>query len=154
MLAVWRLRHRDTLGLNLERFVAPRASASCRLWVNLATMPRDRSEAALTRLSAADSAVRNRMSVTGLRGFEPVLLSEAWEANGDLRRALSAVRYRTIGLGPTEAPWTLPAEGRIAALVGDTAGAVRAYRYWLGITADAEPILKPKRDGIAHLNPV
>jgi hypothetical protein len=151
LLAVWRFRHGDTVGLNLGRFVAPVASPACRVWVDVATIPRDRSPATLTRLAAADSAVRNRMSVAtnlGIRGFEPFILADAWEANGDVNRALTAIRYRIIGLGPAEGPWTLPVEGRLAAQVGDTTGAVRAYRMWLGITADAEPVLKPKRDSV------
>ena len=65
-----------------------------------------------------------------------------------MKRALSAIRYRIYGIGQGETPWTLPYEGRLAAAIGDTAGAVRAYRTWLQITADAEPVLTPKRDTV------
>ena len=149
LLAVWRIRRGDTVAAKTDRFVAPRGSVGCRVWVDLATMPRDRSPATLARLAAADSAVRNRMSIlNGVRGFEPFLLAKAWEANGDTARALAAIRYRVIGLGPSEAPWTFPYEGRLAAQVGDTTGAIAAYRMWLGITTDAEPLLKAKRDSV------
>ena len=35
-------------------------------------------------------------------------------------------------------------EGRLAALTGDTAGAMRAYRHYLGLRYDPEPRLVPQ----------
>jgi TolB-like protein len=150
LVAVWRARNRDTVGLNLARFVAPPASAQCALTVQLVSLPRDSSASTRTRLMVADSVARNRFGgITAVgNGFESLLLAEAWEAHGDRTRALAAIRYRVIGLGLGVAPWTLPFEARLAAMTGDTAGAVRAYRYWLELNADAEPVLVPKRDSV------
>jgi hypothetical protein len=39
-------------------------------------------------------------------------------------------------------------EGRLAALDGDTAGAVRAYRRYLALRREAEPSLVPQRDSV------
>ena len=39
-------------------------------------------------------------------------------------------------------------EGRLAALVGDTAAAIRAYRRYLDFRRDAEPSLIPQRDSV------
>jgi hypothetical protein len=35
-------------------------------------------------------------------------------------------------------------EGRLAALTGDRAGAIRAYRHYLALRGDAEPALQPE----------
>lgn len=63
------------------------------------------------------------------------------EAQGDLVWALRAVRRGSGGLGAF--PWYratfLREEGRLAALAGDTAGAIRAYRHYLAIRPDPEP---------------
>jgi len=39
-------------------------------------------------------------------------------------------------------------EGRLAALVGDTAAAVRAYRHYLALRNDPEPVLRPEVERI------
>ena len=39
-------------------------------------------------------------------------------------------------------------EGRLAALAGDTAGAIRVYRRYLLLRQDAEPALTPQRDSV------
>jgi len=46
-------------------------------------------------------------------------------------------------------------EGRLAALTGDTAGAVRAYQHYLALRPNPEPAVKPEvervRDELARL---
>jgi hypothetical protein len=63
------------------------------------------------------------------------------EAQGDLVWALRAVRRGAGGFGTF--PWYratfLREEGRLAALAGDTPGAIRAYRHYLAIRTDPEP---------------
>jgi len=63
------------------------------------------------------------------------------EAQGDLVWALRALRRGAGGFGTF--PWYratfLREEGRLAALAGDTSGAVRAYRHYLAIRPDPEP---------------
>ncbi len=39
-------------------------------------------------------------------------------------------------------------EGRLAAQLGDTSGAVRAYRRYLAMRRDAEPVLHAQRDSV------
>jgi hypothetical protein len=39
-------------------------------------------------------------------------------------------------------------EGRLAALAGDTTGAVHAYRRYLELTTNAEPVIVPQRDSV------
>jgi hypothetical protein len=69
------------------------------------------------------------------------------EEQGDLGLALRAVRRRDGGyLGGF--PWYLSTflheEGRLAALTGDTAGAIRAYRHYLALRPNPEPQVKPE----------
>ena len=35
-------------------------------------------------------------------------------------------------------------EGRLAALTGDRAGSIRAYRHYLALRSEAEPALQPE----------
>ena len=39
-------------------------------------------------------------------------------------------------------------EGRLAAIVGDTVGAIEAYRHYLAIRTDPDPALQPEVDGV------
>lgn len=149
VLALWRFRDGDSAGLDLGRFVQPRASVQCALAVSAATTARDASQPVLTRLNTVDSTLRNRVgTLNGLNGFESLLLAEAWEANRQPARALAAIRYRQAGLGPSEVAATFPYEGRLALAAGDTTGAARAWRMWLEIMADAEPVYAAKRDSV------
>lgn len=142
LVALWRVRQGDTTNFNFARYT--QSSASCALGIDLIRMRPGSAVETPAFLAKADSIVRNNVN----SGFEHFLVAKAWEALGDVNRALSAIRYRALGFGMGEAPWTLPYEGRLAAIVGDTVGAIHAYRYWLEINADAEPILTPKRDSV------
>jgi serine/threonine-protein kinase len=71
------------------------------------------------------------------------------EHAGDTAAALAAVRRRFIGVA------TFPQyvryrreEGRLAALLGDTAGAIRAYRHYLALRSAPEPRLRAQADTV------
>jgi TolB-like protein len=99
------------------------------------------------RLAALDSATGAVIPSFG--GFEHLVLARHYEARGDTVRALEAVRRRSTFQG---LEWTAATcarmEGRLAAAVGDTASAIRAYRHYLLMRADAEPALVPQRDSV------
>jgi eukaryotic-like serine/threonine-protein kinase len=70
------------------------------------------------------------------------------ESNRDYAKALAAVRRR--GRWPLM-PYTYMStfvreEGRLAALTGDTAGAIRAYRHYLALRSDPEPSRRADAD--------
>ncbi|HEU5180025.1 MAG TPA: hypothetical protein VFW45_04490, partial [Candidatus Polarisedimenticolia bacterium] len=73
------------------------------------------------------------------------------EAEGDIPGALAAIRRRENSYYP-EYLWSLPAflrqEGRLAALVGDTVGARRAYDHYLTLRTDPDPPLRAQRDSV------
>jgi hypothetical protein len=72
-------------------------------------------------------------------------------AEGDLPAALAAVRRRSgpyyIGAQLFLTTY-LREEGRLAALTGDTAGAIRAYSKYLRFRSDPEPALQPEVDHV------
>jgi tetratricopeptide (TPR) repeat protein len=80
---------------------------------------------------------------------EGLLLAVAWQALGEPRRALAAVHLDVWELNHATllAP-RLRQEGRLAAIVGDTTRAIRAYRRYLRLRRDADPILIPERDSV------
>ena len=78
-----------------------------------------------------------------------LIVAELREAQGDLPKALAAVRQRTFNwYGPGFLSTYLREEGRLAALTGDTVGAIKAYRHYLALRSDPEPHLVPQRDSI------
>jgi hypothetical protein len=84
------------------------------------------------------------------------VLAQLWEARGDARRALAAVRRRPRPQVRYLAS-DLREEGRLAAIVGDTLGAVRAYGHYLALRIDPEPALRAEvdavREDLARLEP-
>ena len=111
-----------------------------------------RSDVALL-LNRLDSLMLTGPSRSGTgrfaRFFSPnLVLARLRESVGDSRGALSAVRRRVFGLGPWFLSTYLHEEGRLAALAGDTTGAIRAYRHYLALRSDPEPPLRPERDSV------
>lgn len=121
-------------------------------------------EAWLATIGKRSDAARllNRLDSLMLTGPEPffevggdpfivlpnLILARLRESLGDPRGALSAVRRRVYGLGPWFLSTYLHEEGRLAALTGDTAGAIRAYRHYLALRSDPEPPLRAERDSV------
>lgn len=108
---------------------------------------------AAVRIATADSLAR--VSYFAICCGEAVSdanlqLARLWEGQGDLPRALAAVRRRAGANG--EAPLYLSTlfreEGRLAALVGDTTAAIRAYRHYLALRYNPEPALQPAVDSV------
>ena len=79
--------------------------------------------------------------------IEPLnlVLTGLWEAEGDLPRALTAVRRFEYDdpIGATFLTTRLRIEGRLAALAGDREAAVRAYTHYLGLLNQPEPRMQP-----------
>jgi hypothetical protein len=74
-----------------------------------------------------------------------LIAARLFEVQGDLPRALAAVRRRIWDLLPTAFYVTYHREeGRLAALNGDREGAIKAYHRYLALRAGAEPRLQPQ----------
>ena len=85
-------------------------------------------------------------------GFEPIanlVAARLWHERGEPARALAAIRRRTEGLRPRSVFVSqIRDEARYAALVGDRKGAIRAYRHYLTLRADAEPALRSQAEAV------
>ena len=147
-LAHWRIATGDLAGA--EKLLAvPESSAVesiplCRVAAQAqlaAARRRPSATAALERLDALLSAGSD------MKEFFPtvaaVIASRLYEARGDPEHALNLARRRTFWWN-----WLLSTplrdEGHLAALTGDTAGAIRAYRQYLALRSDPESELEPR----------
>ena len=70
------------------------------------------------------------------------------EAQGNLRGALHATRRRPAYFPPLNLSYCLREEGRLAALVGDRDGAIKAYTHYLALRYNPEPSIKPEVDRV------
>jgi hypothetical protein len=105
----------------------------------------DKRPEARTLLSRADSALRTDAEPVYFFEFGNIIVAGLWEASGDPVRALAAIRRRIFDLShPPFLTTSLRLEGRLADLAGDRAGAIRAYRRYLALRSDPEPVLKPQ----------
>jgi hypothetical protein len=92
-------------------------------------------------LERFDSLMRQGVFLEG-PNVANLLLARMLEARGDVAGALAALRRRSYHplLGGTYLyPAYLQEEGRLAALVGDTVGAVRAYQHYLRLRDRPDP---------------
>jgi serine/threonine-protein kinase len=74
-----------------------------------------------------------------------LILAQLWERLGDRESALRALRRRAGGyfLESLYVSTFLREEGRLAALTGDTAGAMRAYRHYLALRPNPDQSVRP-----------
>ena len=108
---------------------------------------------ALLRL---DSLMRQGVILEEPSNIANLVLARRLAARGDLRGALAAARRRVYNYNLWFAmllPAYLREEGRLAAITGDTAGAIRAYQHYLRLRdrPDAGPMAEEVRQVRAHL---
>jgi tetratricopeptide (TPR) repeat protein len=108
------------------------------------------------KLARADVAARTYILSTQLAS--DLVVARIAEEQGDLALALRALRRRGAGfMSGFQFYLTtfLHEEGRLAALTGDTVGAIRAYQHYLALRPNPEPEVKPEvervREELARL---
>jgi serine/threonine-protein kinase len=144
-----RLRAAIVPGLSSSDSAAVAASTSMcanllEAW--LATAARQTSAAGL--VARLDSSVSHGADGWWSDGWN-LVLARLLEAQGKVRQALTTARRREYGLRtPRYLSTYLREEGRLAALAGDTAGAITAYQHYLALRSDPEPPLRAERDSI------
>ena len=133
---------------------SPSVSANCRSGIEAVILVRS---AMITRPEAIgrlEEVILSRASaelITWIYGAPLVLeLSRLYEQEGDYQRALETVRRRVFGWSSDAAFLSslLREEGRLAALAGDREAAIAAYRHYLTLRSDPEPVLADQVDGI------
>ena len=88
-----------------------------------------------------------------LPDFVSVVLAHAYEASGDDAGALRVIRRGMWYQPPRNLSTLLREEGRLAARLGDRAGAIRAWEHYLALRSNPEASLRAERDSIrAELN--
>jgi hypothetical protein len=99
------------------------------------------------RIAKVDSSARRSKANTWILAAANLTAARLWEAQGDLERALTATRRRGFITDLNEQrvlvalTTFLREEGRLASMTGDRAGAIKAYRHYLNLRANAEPSL-------------
>jgi hypothetical protein len=152
-LAHWRFAGRDFRGATaaLERMRRLRAASTaypiestpvCAAAVEAQLAAAQRWADAPAALEGLDTLLRAGFDVQLLLPtVATVIASRLYEARGDRLHALALTRRRNFW-------WTqllstqIRDEGRLATLIGDTAGAIRAYRHYLALRSDPEPRLR------------
>jgi len=160
----WRLAHGDTRTAvrtisRLRATTAPADSfftvgdahlcaAMLHAWVATMTNRADAGQARLALDSTMRTAPAFWIPYTGALPANQ-LLARLFADVGDTTRALAAIRrrHRDWGFDVMRAS-NLRLEGRLAAAVGDTAGAIGAYRKYLVLRSHPEPFLVPQRDSV------
>ena len=83
------------------------------------------------------------ISPIGFEDFANLIVARLQERQCDQRAALAAVRRREYAYHRIEYLAShLRQEVRLAALTGDSAGAIRAYQHYLALRSNPEPVLK------------
>jgi hypothetical protein len=146
MVRLWDATMRDSVVPD-DGFLRDHGQAACAgILAVLSAPPGDR----IARLEHADSVVQESDDPAfESSGFGEVILARQWEAEGNRARGLALLRSRIIDFPNWSAAASYRAEGRLAALVGDTTGAIRVYRQYLSLRQNAESAFVPQRDSVA-----
>ena len=89
------------------------------------------------------------ISPVAFEDFANLEVARLRERQGNLRAALEALRRRAYSYHLSDyLARHLREEGRLAALTGDSAGAIKAYRHYLALRSDPEPALWPAVEAI------
>ena len=162
-VALWRLRHGSTTeARSTRRYLESDAGRRQRFtgWAGLFDVLLTEAEggdvrAALLRM---DSVVREVPLPHGYMRWLPMpvevqnlFLAQMLRRYGEPALALAAARRRMYGDAVGEMaglPEYLREEGRLAALVGDTAGAIRAYRHYLALRENPDPPWRAPWDSV------
>ena len=152
LLSLWYLEAGDTA----------RAGAAAR-WLrrHVEGQPRNRVFLALPEMLIASRARRpegarlrafvDSVALDGccqLPDFVNLPLARAYEQGGDDRGALRVIRRGAWYFPPRMMATYRRHEGRLAARLGDTSGAIRAYEHYLALRSNPEPRLRAQRDSV------
>jgi DNA-binding SARP family transcriptional activator len=162
-IAVWRLRHGDTTGARAtRRYLESDVDRQSRFvgWARLIDVLVTEENGGDVRpmLLRMDSVVRELPLPTGRQQWDPwpaevqnLMLTRMLRRSGEPDRALAAARrrpYRAVANNLDALPEYLREEGRLAAEVGDTAGAIRAYRHYLALRGNPDLPWRPAWDSV------
>ena len=102
-------------------------------------------------LDTAEMLYRRQADLSPQSIVSNLLLARLHEQNGDLQRALVALRREPFHWRPDQMflrATTLREHGRVAALAGERDEAISYYSKYLALRVDPEPAVKPHVDGV------
>jgi len=143
---MWRLAHAKTRTTRaaIARLVSSRDPRGCNALLEALLAAAEHRPEAAAAFDHLDTLV-----LTGrARPFMAAEVARWREAHGDLQGALRAIR-RCAGYSVVlNLAYCRREEGRLAALVGDRAGAINAYSQYLAMRYNPEPSIKPEVDRV------
>jgi hypothetical protein len=151
-MASWYLRTGDTARARAATDWLRRQSTKSARYVLFSVVPEmviaslARSREAPALRARVDSMTLSGCCGGGWTGMLDV--AAAYERNGDLADALRVLRRGAWYWPPRNLPVFLRHEGRLAARLGDRAGAIRAYEHYHALRSDPEPRLRADRDSV------
>ena len=157
-LAQWRIAAGDLGGARrsltaMRQLAAPSGVASRIVSPACAPIVEAQLEAAGGRTAGITALTRLDSSLRDVSNFRDQMITignltaaRIYEKRGDGLRALGMIRRQSSW--NTYLSTQLREEGRLAALVGDRASAVRAYRHYIALRSEAEPRLRPGVDAV------
>ena len=156
-LEQWRLARGDTSSVGrtiaflasadpkLDESATRSGSSACVTLLSAWRAMASRSPEAPREVAALDTLIRTGLMFGSSFQGGNLLLARFYEARGDLPRAAQVIKRQVFGIGvPLYLATYLREEGRLAALVGDRDGAIRAYRHYLVLREHPEPALEPQ----------
>ncbi len=97
----------------------------------------------MEKLEMLDSVLQRAANMP-MAMWGQLVAAQLWERSGQPERALAAVRRRNASVLGVAWISLVREEARLAAITGDTSGAIRAYRQYLALNNDAEPTRRVK----------
>jgi DNA-binding SARP family transcriptional activator len=146
---LWRLFHHDTTGADRTAADLRACGERCATWLiflRATVAVEDRAPDAAVLVGRADSIVRTGCCTVPHAGN--LLVARLEERLGNLPAALEAVRRQRWFYPPEFLSTALREEGRLAALTGDTTGAVSAYHQYLVLRDHPAPERQQDADRI------
>jgi DNA-binding SARP family transcriptional activator len=152
VLSQWRVSGGDTTGAGTAIDALRRAGATLRNLPPVSATPAACAELldgwlavlmrggdALTRIERLDSLALTSLTAADAIAYAPILVARLYERLGHPGRALQAIRKRSYMSGwPRYLATAWREEGRLAQLVGDYAGAQKAYERYLAFRTAPE----------------
>ena len=117
-------------------------------FVDVLMAARARRPDAATLLARIDSVTLEGCCSSTIVLWANIVVGLAHEAAGHDADALRAMRRGVWRFSPQLLSTFLREEGRLAAKLGDRAGAVRAYRHYLALRSAPDPELRPQTDSV------
>jgi tetratricopeptide (TPR) repeat protein len=165
VLSQWRISGGDTAGAVIAIDALRQASATTRNLPPVSAAPAAcaelldgwlavlmRRDDALARIERLDSLALTSLTAGDAIAYTPILMARLYQRLGHPSRALPAIRKRSYMSGwPRYQMTAWREEGRLAQLLGDYAGAQKAYERYLAFRTTPEDDVAPQVEQVRGL---